>query len=98
MAEELKVGGPKADPKQDIMFMAACDRQRKYWADKLPTLTDEQVSTIMAALTQATNMVTSLDMADGIRSQVAYRSPLGTTMRMVLEMLTAPEPKDDKVV
>jgi hypothetical protein len=82
---------PKVDPKLDIMFQAACQRQRKYWESKLPTLTDEQVSIIMSTLTQATNMVTALDMADGIRSQVPFRSKLGTQMRLVLEMLTSPE-------
>ena len=81
----------KVDPSKDIMYQAACERQRKYWAEKLPTLSDEQVSTIMGALTQVTNMVTALDMADGIRSQVPFRSKLGTSMRMVLEILTSPE-------
>jgi hypothetical protein len=36
-------------------------------------------------------MVTALDMADGIRSLVPFRSKLGTQMRLVLEMLTSPE-------
>jgi hypothetical protein len=91
MPEEIKVGGPKMDPKMDILYQAACERQRKYWAEKLPTLTDEQVGIIMDALTQATNLITTLDMADGLRSQVPFRSKLGTAMRMVTEMLSAPQ-------
>lgn len=86
-----KVGEPQADPKKDIMYQAACERQRKYWIEKLPTLSDEQVAVIMETMVQATNLITALDMADGIRSSVAYRSKLAVSIRMVLEMLSAPE-------
>lgn len=87
--EDVKI---KMDPKQDIIYKAACERQRKYWADKLPTLTDEQIAIIMESIAQVTNLVTALDMSDGIRSQVPFRSKLGNSMRLVLELLTAPEP------
>jgi len=88
--EELKVGGVKTPPANDILLQAACERQRKWWIEKLPDLSDVQITTIMTTLTQATNMITALDMADGLRNEIAYRSRLGTDMRMVLEMLSCP--------
>lgn len=94
MAEELKVGGPKIDPAQDIMFKAACERQRKYWSTKMPELTDAQVAMTMDTLVMAINLVTSLDMADGLRSGVAYKSKLGDNLRLMFEFLQAPQPKD----
>ena len=79
------------DPRLDIMRQAACARQRKYWEDRLPTMTDDQVVMIMDTLVATVNLITTMDMSDGVRNGVNFRSKLGTEIRMVLEMLMAPK-------
>lgn len=93
--EPIIVGKTKLDmsPEQDIMFKAACERQRKYWVEKMPTLSDMQVALVMDTMIQAVNVITFLDMADGTRAGSPYRSKLGTNLRLIVELLQAPEPK-----
>ena len=95
MAQEQIIGKdkPNLSPEQDIMFKAACERQRKYWIEKMPTLSDTQVAMIMDTMIQAINVVTFLDMADGTRAGQPYRSKLGMNLRLVAEVMQAPEPK-----
>ena len=96
MAEPLIIGKdkPNVTPEQDIMFQAACECQRKYLAEKVPNLADTQIALIMDTMIQAINVITCLDMADGARAGQPYRSKLGTNLRLVFELLQAPEPKE----
>ena len=97
MAEPLIVGKTKPDmnPEQDIMFKAACERQRTYWLEKMPTLSDMQVALIMDTMIQAVNVISFLDMADGTRAGQPYRSKLGTNLRLIIELIQAPEPRTE---
>lgn len=89
VTEELKQSADKA--KNDILYKAAMLRQRKYLEELVPKLSDDQVSLIMSSLIQAVNFVATCDMADGFRMNQNYRSPLGSSLQMVVELLRAPE-------
>jgi len=96
MSDEPLITGktkPNLSPEQDIMFQAACERQRKYWCEKMPTLSDMQVALVMDTMIQAVNVISFLDMADGTRAGQPYRSKLGGNLRLIIELLQAPEPK-----
>jgi hypothetical protein len=97
MSEPI-IGGQKVnvnDPTKDIRFIAACERQRSYWSEKLPNFTDTQIAILMDTLVNAINLVTYLDAADSARVGQNYQSKLGNNLRMIFELIQAPPEVDN---